>query len=144
MHDLTDTLLSELRLNYILNLIVDKPLETRRIFEQLTYFLFFFPLVAFVRMWITEFSTNALNILHKSLMLSRVSVSNLPSNSVFCFAIEGKSWVICFWVFGKILNKWWWHKRQQSILNMWSVSVTNYSLCGTDVPSFFVRSSHDA
>ena len=31
----------ELRLNYILNLIVDKPLETRRIFEQLTYFLFF-------------------------------------------------------------------------------------------------------
>ena len=55
---------SELRLNYILNLIVDKPLETR-IFEQLTYLLFF-PLVAFVRMWITEFSTNALNILHKS------------------------------------------------------------------------------
>ena len=56
---------SELRLNYVLNLIVDKPLETRRIFEQLTYFLFF-PLVAFVRMWITKFSTNALNILHKS------------------------------------------------------------------------------
>lgn len=56
---------SELRLNYILNLIVDKPLETRRIFEPFTYLLFF-PSVAFERTWITEFSANTLNILYKS------------------------------------------------------------------------------